>query len=428
MQDRSLHLAISAEPLENARSGLGMFVVSGTKALARLRPDWKITLIAGENFQEAMSLESCGVRVLRWDRRWALRVTSQFLRPLVFSSEFRKEIALRVWSHAPVAALRRAGGHLPSIWSGLKPDVVWAPFHSIGTRRHSLNQNLQSLKVPRVMTIHDLHPRLYPQEYNSTLLSDFEKNFCSFARSSQAIITLTPYQKEAIVRQLGIPAERISVIPTPPMLSSQQLQLGEDVSAGSHFGFDKPYFFFPSSQGRTHKNHIRLFLAWKELEIRLGSECPVLVVTQTDPYDVPLGELVHSLELEKRIRLLGGVDECALASLYRGARAVIVPSLYEGGGAGPLAEGILAGKAVLAADIPPFRQQLELYGISGGCWFDPYKVESITAAVLTFLTDPHAQRESLAMHRMLFQQEAELWQRWATDYSLILEKSGPSQI
>jgi glycosyltransferase involved in cell wall biosynthesis len=49
------------------------------------------------------------------------------------------------------------------------------------------------------------------------------------------------------------------------------------------------------------------------------------------------------------VRALGAVDDAQLAALYRGARAVVVPSLYEGFGM-PALEGLAHGCAVLASD------------------------------------------------------------------------------
>ena len=57
----------------------------------------------------------------------------------------------------------------------------------------------------------------------------------------------------------------------------------------------------------------------------------------------------EALGLGDRVQFVGGVDAAALPELYRGARAFVMPSLYEGFGLGAL-EALACGTPVLAAD------------------------------------------------------------------------------
>jgi glycosyltransferase involved in cell wall biosynthesis len=71
----------------------------------------------------------------------------------------------------------------------------------------------------------------------------------------------------------------------------------------------------------------------------------------------------------------GPASDAEIAALYRGASALVFPSLYEGFGIPPL-EAMEHGCAVLASDIPPIH---EVCG-DAAIYFSPYDVGSITSA------------------------------------------------
>lgn len=61
-----------------------------------------------------------------------------------------------------------------------------------------------------------------------------------------------------------------------------------------------------------------------------------------------------------RARALGQVGDHELEILFEDADCVVFPSRYEGFGM-PVAEAVLRGLPVIASDLPPIREQLELY-------------------------------------------------------------------
>jgi len=80
--------------------------------------------------------------------------------------------------------------------------------------------------------------------------------------------------------------------------------------------------------------------------------------------------------------LPGRISDAALMSLYRSARALVFPSLYEGFGIPPL-EAMRFGRPVIAGDIPPVR---EVCG-DAALYCDPQSVEAIATAMQTMLRD-----------------------------------------
>ncbi|HEY9870608.1 MAG TPA: glycosyltransferase family 1 protein [Candidatus Obscuribacterales bacterium] len=83
---------------------------------------------------------------------------------------------------------------------------------------------------------------------------------------------------------------------------------------------------------------------------------------------------------------LGYVGDLELRCLYRLARLVVVPSLYEAGSF-PLLEAILAGCPVVCARIPPIEEQAEL--LEGNVTlFDPTSADDLAAKISGILKNP----------------------------------------
>jgi glycosyltransferase involved in cell wall biosynthesis len=106
--------------------------------------------------------------------------------------------------------------------------------------------------------------------------------------------------------------------------------------------------------------------------------------------------------LKGRVIFTGTVSREKLAVLYRSCQALLSPTLYEGGGSGPVMEAVMAGRPVICSDIPPIREQMSRFGLSA-IYFDPCKPEDIARAVTDFLSDknPNPGNDPLAIRQRL---------------------------
>jgi glycosyltransferase involved in cell wall biosynthesis len=85
-----------------------------------------------------------------------------------------------------------------------------------------------------------------------------------------------------------------------------------------------------------------------------------------------LEALAASRSLAGSVKFLGLVDERSLAALYRGTRALVIPSWYEGFGL-PLVEAMASGAPVLSSN----RASLPEIGGDAVRYFDPGEPESL---------------------------------------------------
>jgi glycosyltransferase involved in cell wall biosynthesis len=125
---------------------------------------------------------------------------------------------------------------------------------------------------------------------------------------------------------------------------------------------------------------------------------------------------VEDLGLNQQVRLLGYVERRDIPLLYRGARFLVFPSLFEGFGL-PLLEA-------MASDCPVVCSQMagipEVVG-DGALFFDPTDPENIADAMHRILTDEDLRRSLVQAGRDRCSQFS--WERTARETLKVLEEA-----
>lgn len=152
------------------------------------------------------------------------------------------------------------------------------------------------------------------------------------------------------------------------------------------------------------KNLSALLQAYAALPATLRARCPLLLAGGQSEA-IFKGDVL-GLDHIDGVRRLGYVDDDTLWSLYRGARALLLPSLDEGFGL-PLVEAAAMGTPLVISDIPVFRW------IAGdtATYFDPRDVESIREALARAITNDHLPLLEQAADRFSWDGSAErVWE------------------
>ncbi len=145
----------------------------------------------------------------------------------------------------------------------------------------------------------------------------------------------------------------------------------------------RPYFLYVGVMSPT-KNLERLIRAFERLLRAHEADFDlVLVGRESGRYrEQVLVPLVRRLDLEARVEFAGFVDDAELSRRYRGARALVYPSLGEGFGY-PLVEAMLAGTPVITSTATSCP---EVVGDAGLC-VDPFSVEDLAEAMHRLAVD-----------------------------------------
>jgi glycosyltransferase involved in cell wall biosynthesis/ribosomal protein S18 acetylase RimI-like enzyme len=253
-----------------------------------------------------------------------------------------------------------------------------------------------------------LQPFFEPQRplvctYQDTTLIDFPEilgmrgrdaeyaNSRKWLVGSARIVVSSEATKANLVRLFGARYESAAVIPHAILPSSVR---AADNSLRSSLADKLPsrYIVFPSNI-TPHKNHYTLLVAWSRFALRKDS--PLVLMGQgTDLLsgnidvknmliDRVRGLIVRlGLEVSRDFHTLGYVDDSDVLPLIKGAAALVMSTLAEGGGSYPVEEALSVGTPVLCSDIPVMREHLA--GRSAKIvWFDPESADSILKALET---------------------------------------------
>jgi glycosyltransferase involved in cell wall biosynthesis len=173
--------------------------------------------------------------------------------------------------------------------------------------------------VPVVVTVHDLAVLRHPGTFNQWTRRYSRLAVPRVARAARRVIAVSDFTRREIVDLLGVPAERISVIPN---------------AVGDPFAPDGPAaegdYVLAVGTLEPRKN---LAVAQQAAD-RLGVELRVVGARGWGDVQVD--------------GWLGRVADEELARLYRGARCLVYPSLYEGFGI-PVLEAMACGTPVVTS-------------------------------------------------------------------------------
>lgn len=154
----------------------------------------------------------------------------------------------------------------------------------------------------------------------------------------------------------------------------------------------RPYFVALGTI-EPRKNHLLLLNLWRSFAASLGAAAPRLVVVGRRGWENEnvLDMLERCAALDGLVREAGALPDREVASLLRGARALLFPSFAEGFGL-PLAEALALGVPVIASDLPALREV--------GCAVPDY-IDPLDGAAWRSMVLDYARPDSLARRAQL---------------------------
>ena len=204
-----------------------------------------------------------------------------------------------------------------------------------------------------VFFIHDLIPIDFPEFVSPGSCARHEGRMDTVSRLASGIIVNSNYTARSVAAYLesrNIDPPPIEVIPlgvTEWFLDKSKLDPPQP---------EVPYFVAVSTI-EPRKNMLFLFAAWRRLIKILGPATPRLVIVGSRGWENEnvIDVLERSRGLAPFLVEASGLSDAGLASLMRGATALVAPSSVEGFGL-PVAEALSLGVPVIASDIPAHRE------------------------------------------------------------------------
>lgn len=235
-------------------------------------------------------------------------------------------------------------------------------------------------KLPQLVTVHDLIHLDVASEASG--FKNFYYNILrSILKRQRAVITVSHYSAQRMQEWLGPVGPKIYVV-----YNGVSDRFTCDVEAPS--AVFRPYFLYVGNT-KPHKNVDKLLQAFQRSG--LYREADFRLVCRPDEN---LLRIVNKLDLQNHTHFHTGVDEEALASLYRGGIATCLISSVEGFGL-PVVEAMRCGAQVLVSHCGALRE------VAGpdAIFVDPSAEESIVSGLNEAFSqwghDPHPNMKNI---------------------------------
>ena len=314
-------------------------------------------------------------------------------RALTGTELYARELARRLPALAPdlswrLYASRPAPGldadltvlPLPRLWSQLRlplelianrPSLLFVPAHVVPL----------ACPAPAVTVVHDLAFERFPSAYGPAQLAYLRLTTRWAALRCRRLIAVSEATREDLQRFYGVPAAKLVVV--HPGGGEAPVE-GAAGRLPEELGIDRPFALHVGRVERR-KNQAAALEAVERLDGDL------LLVCAGEVADEALGA---RLRASPRCRALGRVSPAVRDALYKRARLLLFPSLYEGFGF-PVLEAMRSGLPVVASPAGALR---EVAG-EAALYADPGDVEGLAAAARSVLHDQALRRRLVTAGR-----------------------------
>lgn len=232
-----------------------------------------------------------------------------------------------------------------------------------------------------VITIHDLAFLIYPH-FLTRDAARYYGQIDRAVRHAQHIIAVSHSTKNDLVRMLGVPDDKITVIYEAADPLFQPLDRAAALrSVQALYGLPESFILFVSTI-EPRKNVTGLLRAYRRLRDDYKLTPALVLVGSRGWLTDEVDELVEKLDLGAHTFFLGRVDAPTLRYLYNAALCLVHPAFYEGFGLTPL-EAMACGTPVIVSNVSSLP---EVVG-DAGLLVNPQNDEEITIALWRLLTD-----------------------------------------
>ena len=290
-------------------------------------------------------------------------------------------------------------------------DVVHFPTHAFTV-----------CAIPSIYNPHDLQHLHFPQFFNIDEIAWRETVYPAGCHFAQAVIVNSQWVKDDVVSQYGVSPRKVHVIPeaAPTEFMSGPSVVDLD-SLKERYGLPEAFVFYPSMTW-PHKNHVRLLEALAYLRDHRGMIVPLVCTGARHEDSWPQIQSRLSLHgLEDQVRFLGFLPQEHLRGLYKLARCLALPTLFEANSL-PIFEAWLEGTPVACSNVTALPEQV----MDAGVLFDPLDPAAIGDAVAMLFTDAQLCEELRAKGRRRLNDFD--WTRTAKAYRAVYRRSASQRL
>ena len=287
-------------------------------------------------------------------------------------------------------ALAKRVPELPKLWEYAAPllsNIEVRPSDGSIEREeidvmHFTSQNGFLTQVPSIFAPHDLQHLRFPEFFTPRDRKTREVVYRTLCDQAKTVTVMSAWGKKDLVKQFGLPAGKVAVIPWAPATATGADSTFEEMSVVQRkYALPSHFAFFP---GETwiHKNHLSLLDALTIIKSRYGTSIPLVCTGRQTEFFKTVAKRAHTLGLTEQVHFLGFVSASEIRCLYRMSRCLIFPSRFEGWGL-PLMEAFQSNTPAACSNISPMKEQ----AAGAALLFDPSSPEEIAEALWKLWND-----------------------------------------
>ena len=251
---------------------------------------------------------------------------------------------------------------------------------------NQLPRSIRGIKVPKILTIHDLIYRHFPKLFPGEDLEGYDRQLRKACSISDKIVAVSQSTKNDLINEFSIKPEKISVIyQACDQRFRARVSTDWKKEISIKYGLPEKYLLSVGSM-TERKNLLTVVKAMKQIPVK--DRLPLVVIGARTSYTDAVLAYVAKHQLESSLVFPIGVSNDDLPAIYQGAEVFIYTSLYEGFGI-PILEALASGTPIIASNVSAMPEA----GGSDSRLVDPRNVDETSDAINDMLRDSELRRE-----------------------------------
>ncbi|WP_379971139.1 glycosyltransferase family 4 protein [Ectobacillus sp. sgz5001026] len=241
----------------------------------------------------------------------------------------------------------------------------------------------KNINVPSVVTIPDIQHEFYPEFFEPYVLQWRNAHYEYSAKTCNAVLTISEYSKKTMVEKYKIPENKVYSI---HLDSSQEFYLNHNDEINQRVIHkyqlsNYEYGFYPANTWK-HKNHINLLKAMVFLKKKFNVKINMVFTGFEQQAQKSIIDFIKENDLSEQIKFLGYLPQEEMPYVYRNAKFLVFPSLFEGFGI-PLVEAMRTKTPIVCSNAGSIPEVVEDCALL----FDPTSPEDIALKILEVLNE-----------------------------------------
>lgn len=277
---------------------------------------------------------------------------------------------------------------LASIWRtfGITSDIESDKIDVYHGLSNELPLNIKRAGCKKVVTIHDVIFRHYPQYYHAIDRWIYDYKFRRACQLADRVIAVSEFTKREIIHYYGTPEEKIAVVyQSCDKAFAAPIDQSKLDEVRTRYSLPQEYLLYVGSI-EERKN---LMLVAKAVA-KMARKPIVIAVGKKTAYVDEITNYIEKAEISQYFRFFHQVTFADLPSFYRMATAFVYPSRIEGFGI-PILEALTSGVPAIGCT----GSCLEEAGGDAAIYVDPDDSEAMAKAIESVMGNPELRAEMI---------------------------------